>query len=65
MRIESLDFDMEMEQSAQDNLDEILERRLEEERRSTVQEVEGVRMDLSMEDFEIDRLQGMVIFGIE
>ena len=31
MRIESLEFDMEMEQSAHDELDEILERGLEQE----------------------------------
>ena len=53
MRIESLEFDMVMELSANDELDEILERGLEQEdRKSMVLEVEVVRMDLSMEDWE-------------
>ena len=53
MRIESLEFDMVMELSAHDELDEILERGLEQEdRKSMVLEVEGVRMDISMEDWE-------------
>ena len=55
MRIESLEFDMEMELSAHDELDEILERGLEQEdRKSMVLELEGVWMDLSMEDWEVE-----------
>jgi hypothetical protein len=55
MRIESLEFDMGMEQSAHDELDVIPKRGLsQEDRKRIVLEVEGAKMDISMEDWEVE-----------
>ena len=51
MRIESLEFDMEMEQCAHDELDAILKRGLlKEDRKRIVLEAEGANMVISIED---------------